>query len=83
MAHKNGKAMSCNIIKTDDNKRQKNRVCKEVERGLASAGILKQSISSRNRVGIGLSYRPARLLRLAELITWNQFLASKVGLWPS
>jgi hypothetical protein len=27
----------------------------------------------RNRVGIGLSYRPARLHRLADLIPWNRF----------
>ncbi len=27
-----------------------------------------------NRVGIGLSHRPARLHRLAELIPWNRFL---------
>jgi hypothetical protein len=42
----------------------------------ASAGIFKQSMGARNRVGIGLSYRPARLLRLAELIPWNRFLGS-------
>ncbi len=39
----------------------------------------------RNRVGIGLPYRLARLHRLAELISWNQFLGSlkvkKFGLW--
>ena len=28
-------------------------------------------MGARNRVGIGLSYRPARLHRLAELIPWN------------
>jgi hypothetical protein len=28
---------------------------------LFSAGILKQSMAARNRVGIGLSYWPARL----------------------
>jgi hypothetical protein len=39
-----------------------------------SAGILKQS---RNRVRIGLSYRPARLHSLSELIPWNRFL----GFW--
>ncbi len=33
-----------------------------------SAGILKQSKGARNRVGIGLSYRPARPHRLAESI---------------
>jgi hypothetical protein len=31
---------------------------------------------ARNRVGMGLSYRPARLHRLAELIPLNQFLGS-------
>jgi hypothetical protein len=31
-----------------------------------SAGILEQSMGTRNRVGIGLSYRTARLHRLAE-----------------
>jgi hypothetical protein len=36
----------------------------------------KESIGSRNRGGIGLSYRPARLHRLAELIPWNRFLGS-------
>jgi hypothetical protein len=30
-------------------------------------------MGARNRGGIGLSYRPARLRRLAELIPWNQF----------
>jgi hypothetical protein len=39
----------------------------------------------RNRVGIGLPYRPARLHRLAELIPWNRFLdplkVKKFGLW--
>jgi len=30
----------------------------------------------RNRVRIGLSYRPARLHRLAESIPWNRFLGS-------
>jgi hypothetical protein len=39
----------------------------------------------RNRVGIGLSYRPARLHSLSELVPWNRFLVSlkvkKFGLW--
>jgi len=39
-------------------------------------GIFEQSMGTRNRVGIGLSYRPARLQRLAELIHWNRFLGS-------
>ncbi len=43
---------------------------------LARAGIFKQSRRARNQVGIGLSYRPARLHRLAELISWNRFLGS-------
>ncbi len=33
-------------------------------------------MGARNRVGIGLSYRPARLHILAELIQWNRFLGS-------
>ncbi len=41
-----------------------------------SAGIFKQSMGARNRVGIGLSYLPARLHRLAELVPWNEFLGS-------
>ncbi len=40
------------------------------------AGIFRQSMGARNRVGIGLSYRPARLHRLADLIPWNLFLGS-------
>jgi hypothetical protein len=40
------------------------------------AGILKQSMGARNRVGRRLSYRPARLYRLAELNPWNRFLES-------
>ncbi len=40
------------------------------------AGIFKHSMGARNRVGIGLSYRPARLHRLAELIPWNRILGS-------
>jgi hypothetical protein len=33
---------------------------------------------ARNRVGIGLSYRPARLHRLAESIPRNRFLSSLI-----
>jgi hypothetical protein len=40
------------------------------------AGIFKQSMGARNRVGIELSYRSARLHRLAEFIPWNRFLGS-------
>jgi hypothetical protein len=42
----------------------------------ARAGIFKESMGARNRGGIGLSYRPARLHRLAEFIPWNRFLGS-------
>ncbi len=41
------------------------------------AGILEQSTVARNRVEIGLSYRPARLVRLhrlTESIPWNRVL---------
>jgi hypothetical protein len=40
------------------------------------AGILEHSTGTRNRLGKGLPYRPARLHRLAELISWNRFLCS-------
>jgi hypothetical protein len=40
------------------------------------AGIFKQSMGTRNRVGIGLLYWPARLHWLAELVPWNRFLCS-------
>jgi hypothetical protein len=36
------------------------------------AGIFKKSMRARHRGGIGFSYRPARLHRLAEFIPWNQ-----------
>jgi hypothetical protein len=37
------------------------------------AGIFKKPMGARHRGGIGFSYRPARLHRLAEFIPWNQF----------
>jgi hypothetical protein len=40
------------------------------------AVIFNQSMGARNREGIGLSYRAAKLHRLAELIPWNRFLGS-------
>ncbi len=33
-------------------------------------------MGARNRVGIGLSYRPTRLHSLAEMVPWNRFLGS-------
>jgi hypothetical protein len=49
------------------------------------AGIFKQSMGARNRLGIGLSYWPSRLHRLAELILWKRSLGfitvHKIGLW--
>jgi hypothetical protein len=33
-------------------------------------------MGARNLVGIGLTYWPARLHRLAEFIPWNRFLGS-------
>jgi len=43
-----------------------------------SAGILEQSKGAKNRVGIGLLYRPARLHMVAESIpsSWIRFLRS-------
>jgi hypothetical protein len=40
------------------------------------AGIFKKSMGARHRLGIGLSYRTARLHRLAELMPWHRFLGS-------
>jgi len=40
----------------------------------SNAGIFKQSVGARNRVGKVLSHRPARLHRLAKFIPWNRFL---------
>ncbi len=40
---------------------------------LTRARIFKKSMGARLRGGIGFSYRPARLHRLAEFIPWNQF----------
>jgi hypothetical protein len=37
----------------------------------ARAGIFKQSMGARNRVGIGLSYQPAKLHGLAKLVNWT------------
>jgi hypothetical protein len=39
-------------------------------------GIFKQSMGARNRLGIELSYRPARPHVLLELIPWNRFSGS-------
>ncbi len=44
--------------------------------GFSCAGIFEQSMGAKNLVGIVLSYLAARLHRLAELISWNQFLGS-------
>jgi hypothetical protein len=41
-------------------------------RWASCAGILEHSMGARNREGIGLSYWPARLHRLAESISWNR-----------
>jgi hypothetical protein len=49
---------------------------KQIRVDEACAGIFKQSMGARNRFGIGLSYRPDRLHRLAELIPWSRFLGS-------
>ncbi len=40
------------------------------------AGFFLKSMGARKRAGIGLSYRPTRLHRLAEFIPWSQFLGS-------
>ncbi len=60
-----------------------------MERGvrylLICAGIFKQSMGPRKRVGIGLSPRLVRLQSLVELVPWNRFFGflkvKKFGLW--
>ncbi len=51
----------------------------------AGIGILEQSTGDKNLVGMGLSYRAARLHWLAESIPLKGFLGSlnvyKFGLW--
>ncbi len=44
------------------------------EENATCAGILEQSMGTRNRVGIRFSYRPANPRRLAQSIPWNRFL---------
>jgi hypothetical protein len=48
-------------------------VCVCTVRPYIRAGIFNKSMGARHRGGIGFSYRPARLHRLAEFIPWNQF----------
>ncbi len=54
---------------------------------ILGAGFFKQSLGAGNLVDIWLSYRPARLHCLAELVPWNRFLGSlkvwKFGLGSS
>ncbi len=38
------------------------------------AGIFTQSMVARNGVWLGLSYRPGRLHKLAELVPWNRIV---------
>ncbi len=47
-----------------------------IHRSAYRAGIFKQSMGARSQVVLGLSYRPARLHRLAESMPWNLFLGS-------
>ncbi len=79
--HKNCSAHICSKLRSQTSpawlEKTKNVFHKRVssfEFSFASrAGIFKKSMGARNRGGIGLSYRPARLHRLAEFIPWYQF----------
>jgi hypothetical protein len=51
-----------------------------ITQGSTSDGIFRQSMGARNRLGIGMLYRPARLHSLAELVLWNRFRAPKKSL---
>ncbi len=52
--------------------RRRGRTAREDTPKISRAGIFKKSMGARHRGGIGFSYRPARLHRLAEFIPWNQ-----------
>jgi hypothetical protein len=54
--------------KSDDSPGVMDPICLRPLDPAICAGIFKQSMGARNRVGTGLSYRPARLHRLAEFI---------------
>ncbi len=53
------------------------RYCYPILYRVYRAGLFKKSMGAKNRGGIGLSYRPARLHRLAEFIHQNQFRGPK------
>jgi hypothetical protein len=46
---------------------------KGTEKWVTRTGIFKEAMGARHQRGRGLSYRPARLHRLAEFIPWNRF----------
>jgi hypothetical protein len=50
--------------------------CSFLDSSSYRAGIFTESMGARNQGGIGLSYRPARLHRLAEFIPCYRFLGS-------
>ncbi len=51
--------------------------CDSFSGGTTVLEICIESMWARNRIGMGLSYRPARLHSLAELIPWNRFWTPK------
>ncbi len=58
------------------NARSRNLLRRWFDRYSTCAENFKHLWGARNRVWIGLSYRPARLHRLAKLIPWNRFMGS-------
>jgi hypothetical protein len=76
--------LSPSCSKTEDCAKYLKRGASSVQRAAArvnysctiTVGIFEQFMGARNQVGIGFSYRPARLHRLAESIPWNRFLGS-------
>ncbi len=67
------------LIKLDDNVHYRQLPCavlglawlqarRQETEDVSCAGIFKQSMGDGNRVGIGLSYRPARLHSLPEVV---------------
>ncbi len=75
--HTNELGRTCKVVLRACRKKRPKRRVQGMGGRIASAGIFKQSKGARNRVGIGFSYRAARLVRLhslAELVPSNRFL---------
>ncbi len=68
------KSLKENIFPVEKERKKERTSIPSISGQKSSSGILEQSMGARNRVGIGLPYRPARLHRLAQSIPCNRFL---------